>query len=375
MGYGADPDRLRGDARRARGRHRGRQSRARRRSDSSISTGSTRSRARRPIWTRDALDDGPPGLPRDAAAPRGDRGGDPRARESPHSRTSGTIWSRRRTGSRSSATSTRGSASSATRTGRPRGRSARAGPTTSPVWRATRRACGSRTGGATSSTSAAWASRATGIRARPTRLWDRDERTVTIRRVAYDLHGGRARRSCARACRASLADRLARGRLTRLALLERARAARLPRSRPRACSARWPSRARTGRLVAWIWLVPALCCGLARTPRGALADGWLAGTVFFLVLLRWLDHTFLHFSAIPWPLTWLPIAALAAYCGLYVGADARPPWPGCATGSAPLARSALAPFAVGGGGVAARPPAGRLSLGAPRLFAARGRCR
>src|SRR5262245_44446005 len=75
-------------------------------------------------------------------------------------------------------------------------------------------------------------------------------------------------------------------------------------------------------LFAWIWLAPALCCGLARSPRGALADGWLAGTVFFLVLLRWLDHTFRHFSDIPWPITWLPIAALAAYCGLYTGLTA-----------------------------------------------------
>ena len=75
-------------------------------------------------------------------------------------------------------------------------------------------------------------------------------------------------------------------------------------------------------LFAWIWLVPALCCGLARPPRAALADGWLAGTVFYVVLLRWLDHTFLHFSAIPWPITWLPIAALAAYCGLYTALTA-----------------------------------------------------
>lgn len=72
-------------------------------------------------------------------------------------------------------------------------------------------------------------------------------------------------------------------------------------------------------LFAWVWLAPALSCALARHPREALADGWLAGTVFYLVLLRWLDHTFLHFSAIPWPITWLPIAALAGYCGLYTG--------------------------------------------------------
>ncbi len=72
--------------------------------------------------------------------------------------------------------------------------------------------------------------------------------------------------------------------------------------------------------LAWGWLVPALVSGLMRPPRAALLDGWLAGTVFYVVLLSWLDHTFLHYSAIPWPLTWLPIAALAAYCGLYLGA-------------------------------------------------------
>jgi len=59
--------------------------------------------------------------------------------------------------------------------------------------------------------------------------------------------------------------------------------------------------------------------GIRAVPRGALADGWLAGLSFFVVLLRWLDHTFESYSAIPWPLTWLPIGALAAYCGLYVG--------------------------------------------------------
>jgi apolipoprotein N-acyltransferase len=73
-------------------------------------------------------------------------------------------------------------------------------------------------------------------------------------------------------------------------------------------------------LLAWIWLVPALVSGAMRSRRQALLDGWLAGTVFYVVLLRWLDHTFQHYSAIPWPVTWLPIAALAAYCGLYVGA-------------------------------------------------------
>jgi apolipoprotein N-acyltransferase len=72
-------------------------------------------------------------------------------------------------------------------------------------------------------------------------------------------------------------------------------------------------------LLAWAWLVPALARSVERSPRAALAAGWLCGTAFFLVLLRWLDHTFRHWSAIPWPITWLPILALAAYCGLYLG--------------------------------------------------------
>src|SRR5262249_2460519 len=75
-------------------------------------------------------------------------------------------------------------------------------------------------------------------------------------------------------------------------------------------------------LFAWVWVTPVLCCAVARPVRGALGDGWLAGTVFFVVLLRWLDFTFRSYSEIPWPLGWLPIGLLAAYCGLYVGAVA-----------------------------------------------------
>ena len=75
-------------------------------------------------------------------------------------------------------------------------------------------------------------------------------------------------------------------------------------------------------LFAWAWVAPALCCALTRSPRNAFCDGWLTGTVFFLVLLRWLDYTFLSYSAIPWPLGWFPIGLLAAYCALYIGAVA-----------------------------------------------------
>ena len=70
--------------------------------------------------------------------------------------------------------------------------------------------------------------------------------------------------------------------------------------------------------AAWIALVPLLVLALSRPPRVAFAWGWLYGTVFFAVLLRWLNWTFQTFSAIPWPLTLAPTWLLAAYCGLYV---------------------------------------------------------
>jgi apolipoprotein N-acyltransferase len=71
--------------------------------------------------------------------------------------------------------------------------------------------------------------------------------------------------------------------------------------------------------VAWFVLAPLFVTALAASPRAALGWGWLYGTVFFLVLLRWLDHTFRVYSAIPWPVTMLPMLALAAYCGLWIG--------------------------------------------------------
>ena len=71
--------------------------------------------------------------------------------------------------------------------------------------------------------------------------------------------------------------------------------------------------------VAWLVVAPVIVTALAHAPRAALGWGWLYGAVFFLVLLRWLDFTFRVYSAIPWPLTWGPIGALAAYCGLYMG--------------------------------------------------------
>jgi apolipoprotein N-acyltransferase len=79
---------------------------------------------------------------------------------------------------------------------------------------------------------------------------------------------------------------------------------------------------RTDWEVAWIVLAPVIVTALLRGPRAAFGWGWLYGLTFFLVLLRWLNYTFRVYSEIPWPLTFAPTAALAAYCGFYVGAFA-----------------------------------------------------
>ncbi len=100
--------------------------------------------------------------------------------------------------------------------------------------------------------------------------------------------------------------------------------------------------------LAWVWLLPALLSALALPPRAAFRDAWLEGTVFFVLLLRWLDHTFRHYSAIPWPLTWLPIVLLAAYCALYMGlAGAWVAWVRIRRGPG-LALATVAPLWVAG---------------------------
>src|SRR5919108_5970889 len=70
--------------------------------------------------------------------------------------------------------------------------------------------------------------------------------------------------------------------------------------------------------VAWIAVAPILVVALLGSPRAAFFWSWLGGTAFFLGLLQWLNFTFMTFSAIPFPLTWLPTLALAAYCGLWI---------------------------------------------------------
>jgi apolipoprotein N-acyltransferase len=89
--------------------------------------------------------------------------------------------------------------------------------------------------------------------------------------------------------------------------------------------------------LAWVALAPILVVALPRPPRIAFGWAWLGATVFFLVLLRWLDFTFRVYSAIPWPLTWFPTGLLAAYCGLWPAAVA-----GAAAGLARRRSPALA---------------------------------
>src|SRR5262249_43801140 len=71
--------------------------------------------------------------------------------------------------------------------------------------------------------------------------------------------------------------------------------------------------------IVWVGLMPLIVDALRQSVRHAFAWGWAFGTVFYLVLLRWLDFTFNTYSEIPWPLTWGPVLALAAYCALYTG--------------------------------------------------------
>lgn len=74
--------------------------------------------------------------------------------------------------------------------------------------------------------------------------------------------------------------------------------------------------------IVWVGLTPLIVDSLRQPARLAFAWGWVFGTVFYLVLLRWLDFTFRTYSTIPWPLTWLVTFALGGYCALYFGAFA-----------------------------------------------------
>ena len=95
--------------------------------------------------------------------------------------------------------------------------------------------------------------------------------------------------------------------------------------------------------VAWIALAPILVVVLSSSVRAAFFWAWLGGFAFFLGLLQWLNFTFMTFSEIPFPLTWLPTLALAAYCGLWIAlVGAAVAWIGARSTSVALL---VAPFA------------------------------
>jgi apolipoprotein N-acyltransferase len=95
--------------------------------------------------------------------------------------------------------------------------------------------------------------------------------------------------------------------------------------------------------VAWLALVPWLVVALLMRPRATFFWTWLGAFAFFLGLLHWLNFTFTRFSAIPFPLVWLPTMALAAYCGLWIAlAMAAVSWIGTRFPGGALL---LAPFA------------------------------
>src|SRR5262245_24550180 len=71
--------------------------------------------------------------------------------------------------------------------------------------------------------------------------------------------------------------------------------------------------------LAWVSLAPVIVIALRRAPRVSFGWGWLAGVIFFFTLLHWLNFTFSVYSAIPWPLVYVPTLALAGYCALYTG--------------------------------------------------------
>ena len=279
----------------------------------------------------------------------------------------GTISSLPRTASASSAPSRHASASWATRTGPACGRSARAGPST----RALRRVAGGGAAGGRAPLSRQRRQRGTAARPRPARGLrgvgpggaaggDSPRRLRSPRRRASHPRRGAAAPP-RRSPRQWLLIGWARSRPRRPACRS---------SSPAASSARWLSPRRTGGRSRGSGCCPRCSPPLVLPPRAAFRDAWLEGTVFFVLLLRWLDHTFRHYSAIPWPLTWLPILLLAAYCALYVGLAGAL---GRLGTGAPRARprAGHGGAALGRGRVAARLAHGRVSVGPRRLLAAR----
>jgi apolipoprotein N-acyltransferase len=76
-------------------------------------------------------------------------------------------------------------------------------------------------------------------------------------------------------------------------------------------------------LLGWVALAPVLAlAATAVTPRRALLEGWVAGLVFYVPLLRWLTHTMTTFSQMTMPVAILVLLALAGYLALFWGGAA-----------------------------------------------------
>lgn len=75
-------------------------------------------------------------------------------------------------------------------------------------------------------------------------------------------------------------------------------------------------------LTPWLAVTPLLVVAILSPPRRAFWWGLLYGTVFFVILLRWLNFTFRVYSTIPGPLVFLPTLLLAAYCAFWIAAVA-----------------------------------------------------
>ena len=73
-------------------------------------------------------------------------------------------------------------------------------------------------------------------------------------------------------------------------------------------------------LLGWVALAPVLALAATPvTPRRALLEGWVAGLVFYIPLLRWLTHTMTTFSQMTMPVAILVLLALAGYLALFWG--------------------------------------------------------
>jgi apolipoprotein N-acyltransferase len=74
--------------------------------------------------------------------------------------------------------------------------------------------------------------------------------------------------------------------------------------------------------LAWVGLVPLLLAIRGRSPGGAFALGWVAGTVFYLVTCYWIVYTIGHYTALPVPVAAIILLLMSSALACYHGAFA-----------------------------------------------------